>query len=412
MGHHNPQAASGLWETPGEVFQAGPVSVKCGIGIGRRMEMAGKRARKSMMSWTGLSLALAALIVLAILPGCGGESTGTGPGKTTLTDLAGRSVEVTVPAERVAAIGPGALRLVCYAGAADKVVGIENMEKQWATGRPYIMAHPELKELPVIGQGGPDSSPDPEKLISVDPEVIFVAYLVDAAKADELQQQTGIPVVVLSYGQLGTFDEELLESIRLVGEITGNRERAEQVADFMRECQEDLRSRTEDIPAEEKPRVYVGGIGFKGTHGIESTQAEFPPLSAVGAVNVADETGKKGSVMIDKEKLLAWDPDIIFVDEGGLAMVREDYGKNPGFYQSLRAFREGRVYGYLPYNYYTTNVDTAIADAYFMGKVIFPRAFEDVDPTEKADEIYEFLLGKRLYEDMARDFGGFTKLEF
>ncbi|MGQ9476243.1 MAG: iron ABC transporter substrate-binding protein [Actinomycetota bacterium] len=365
------------------------------------------------MSWIGFSGVLASLVMLALFPGCGGdEITGTQAGKISVTDLAGRSVEVTIPAERVTAIGPSALRLVCYAGAAGKVVGIENMEKQWGTGRPYIMAHPELKELPVIGQGGPDSSPDPEKLISVDPDVIFVAYLADAAKADELQQQTGVPVVVLSPGKLGTFDEELLESIRLVGEITGNRERAEEVVDFIRECQEDLRSRTEDIPAEEKPKVYVGGIGFKGAHGIESTQAHFPPLSAVGAVNLADETGQKGSVMIDKEKLLVWDPDIIFVDEAGLALVREDYGKNPGYYQSLRAFREGKVYGYLPFNYYATNVETAIADAYFMGKIIFPQAFEDVEPAARADEIYEFMLGKRLYEDMARDFGGFMKLEF
>ncbi|MEJ5186373.1 MAG: iron ABC transporter substrate-binding protein [Candidatus Geothermincolales bacterium] len=373
--------------------------------------MARKRGRARKIFIASLPLVLAALVGLAVLPGCGGKGEATGPGKTTVTDMAGRSVEVKVPAERVVAIGPGALRLVCYVGAADKVVGIENMEKQWSSGRPYIMAHPELLELPVIGQGGPDSSPDPEKLMGVDPDVIFVAYLVDAAKADELQQRTGIPVVVLSYGQLGTFDRELMDSITLVGEITGNQERATRVLDFIRGCQEDLAARTKGIPKEDKPRVYVGGIGFKGTHGIESTQGGFPPLDAIGAVNVADETGKKGSVMVEKEKILAWDPDIIFIDGGGLSMVKEDYGKNPGFYRSLRAVREGRVYVYLPYNYYTTNVDTALADAYFMGKVVFPEAFGDVDPAAKADEIYRFLLGKDLYEQMARDFMGFVPLD-
>lgn len=367
-----------------------------------------------MIGKTGMKIvvfpALSVLLIFALLfGGCGGKGESQAPGKKTITDLSGRNVELTVPAEKVVAIGPGALRLVCYAGAADKVAGIENMEKKWATGRPYIMAHPELLNLPVIGQGGADSSPDPEKLISVGPDVIFVAYLVDAAKADELQQQTGIPVVVLSYGQLGTFDqEELLRSIELVGEITGNSDRSREVVDFIRDCQEDLGARTRDIPQEKKPKVYVGGIGFKGAHGIESTQANFPPLSAIGAVNVADETGQRGSVMIDKEKLLAWDPDIIFLDEGGLAMVKEDYGKNPGFYQSLRAVKEGKVYGYLPYNYYATNVDTALADAYFMGKIVFPEAFQDIVPEEKADQIYEFLLGKSLYQQMARDFGGFV----
>jgi iron complex transport system substrate-binding protein len=155
----------------------------------------------------------------------------------------------------------------------------------------------------------------------------------------------------------------------------------------------------------------VGGIGFKGTHGIESTQGGFPPLDAIRAVNVADETGRKGSMMVEKEKILAWDPDIVFIDGGGLPLVKEDYGKDPGFYRSLRAVSEGRVFMYLPYNYYTTNVDTAVADAYFMGKVIFPEAFEDVDPVAKADEIYRFLLGKDLYDQMARDFGGFGPVD-
>ncbi len=361
------------------------------------------------------SMTLVAVAVVALLlAGCGGEGGSdktSGPESVVVTDLAGREVEVEVPAERVTAIGPGALRLVCYAGCADKVVGIENMEKQWSTGRPYIIAHPELLDLPVIGQGGPDSTPDPEMLLSVDPDVIFVAYLVDAAKADELHAKTGIPVVVLSYGQLGTFDQEIFESLALIGEITGESERAEEVIAYIKGCQDDLRERTADIPQGEKPGVYVGGIGMKGMHGIESTQGNFPPLDAIGAVNVVDETGSRGSVMIDKEQLIAWDPDIIFIDESGLQMVKDDYAGNPGFYNTLKAVKEGRLYGYLPYNYYTTNIDTAIADAYFMGKTVFPQAFEDVDPEEKADEIYEFLLGKAMYQRMAADFGGFKRID-
>jgi len=368
---------------------------------------------KKRHATTLVFLTAAVLAALALFScGCeGGEKKASGTEIKMITDLAGREVEVTAPAQRVAAIGPGALRLVCYTGCADKVVGIENMEKQWSTGRPYIIAHPELLDLPVIGQGGPDSTPDPEMLLNVDPDVIFVAYLVDAAKADELQSKTGIPVVVLSYGQLGTFDQEVFDSLSLIGEITGEEKRADEAIEYIKGCRDDLRKRTADIPEGEKPRVYVGGIGMKGTHGIESTQGNFPPLASVGAVNVVDETGSKGSVMIDKEQLIAWDPDIIFIDESGLQMVMEDYSGNPGFYNTLRAVKEGRLFGYLPYNFYTTNIDTAIADAYFMGKTMFPQAFEDIDPAKKADEIFAFLLGKPLYERMAADFGGFKKID-
>jgi iron complex transport system substrate-binding protein len=360
-------------------------------------------------------VAISAVVVMAamLLAGCGsqaGEESET-PDVIVVTDLAGRQVEIDSPVERVTAIGPGALRLVCYVGAEDKVVGIENIESQMPTGRPYMIANPDLLELPVIGQGGPDSTPDPEMLINVDPDVIFAAYLVDAAKADDLQSKTGIPVVVLSYGQLGTFDKEVFESISLVGEVTGNTARASEVVDYIKACQDDLEGRTADIPEADKPTVYVGGLGMKGTHGIESTQGSFPPLDAINAVNLVDETGTSASVMIDKEQLLEWDPDIIFIDEAGLQMVKDDYAGNPGLYDTLKAVKEGSFYGYLPFNYYTTNIDTALADTYFMGKTVFPGAFEDVGPVEKADEIYEFLVGEAVYERMAADFGGFTEID-
>jgi iron complex transport system substrate-binding protein len=352
---------------------------------------------------------LAAAIAAALAVTACSRSPGDSSAQT-VTDLAGRSVEITLPATAVCAIGPGALRLVCYVGAAGKVVGIEKMEKQWSGGRPYILAAPELLDLPVIGQGGPDSSPDPEALIGVGPSVIFAAYLVDASKADELEEKTGVPVVVLSYGQLGTFDHELLESIALVGRITGSEARASEVVEFIRGCEKDLGGRTAGIEAERRPTVYAGCISMKGTHGIESTQASFPPFAAINARNVVDETGRRGSLVIDKEQLLEWDPEFIFIDQSGWPMLRDDHAESPGLYQALQAVRNGDLYGYLPYNYYATNVDTAIADAYFVGTVIYPDAFQDIDPVARAREIYRFLVGEDMYDAMSREFGGFTKL--
>lgn len=144
--------------------------------------------------------------------------------KVKITDMAGRQVEVPVPAQKVVAIGPGALGLLCYVNGNDKIVGVEELERKQPTGRPYILAYPELKQLPVIGPGGPNSSPDAEKLVSVKSDVIFAASFLEKASADELQSKTNIPVVVLSYGQTTTFDDEVYKSISLIGQITGNEE--------------------------------------------------------------------------------------------------------------------------------------------------------------------------------------------
>jgi len=312
---------------------------------------------------------------------------------------------------RVVCIGPGALRLITYLDASDKVVGVEDAEKMWdPNGRPYRIAHPEFANLPTIGQGAPNPIPYPEEIIKVNPDVIFATYI-DVQQAENLQKKTTVPVIVLSYGQLATFsNEEVFESLRLAGKILDKEDRAEEVVEFIESTINDLNSRTANVPDEEKQTVFVGGIGYKGKHGIESTECNFPPFEVVNARNVVDELNKPGYVFIDKEKLLEWDPDVIFIDEGGLEMVKDDYSKNPDFYNSLSAFKNGRVFGILPFNYYTTNIGTALADAYYIGKVLYPDRFEDIDPEKKADEIFEFLIGKSAYSVMKEAYGGFTEL--
>ena len=46
----------------------------------------------------------------------------------------------------------------------------------------------------------------------------------------------------------------------------------------------------------------------------------------------------KGHLFVDKEKLLAWNPEIIFIDGGGLNLVKQDREKKPEFYKGLRGF--------------------------------------------------------------------------
>ena len=353
------------------------------------------------------------LITLSLtLVGCSENSSQqvSNDNKITITDALGRQVQVSTNVNKVVAIGPGALRLYCYVGNIDKVAGVEQIEKDEPTGRPYILANPALSELDVIGPGGPNNSPDAEKILSVNPDVIFTTYAGEKSDNDELQQKTGIPVVSLSYGKSSVFDEEVYKSLNIIGTVMNNNERAEEVVEYMKKCSEDLNNRTKDIPESQKPKVYAGALSMKGAHGIESTQGNYALFNAINGVNVVDETEKTGSVMIDKEKLIEWNPHKIFIDYGGVSIVKDDYKKNPQYYNTLSAFNSGEVYLMQPYNFYTTNIDTAMTDAYYMGTVVYPEQFNDINPEEKADEIYNFLLGKSLYESISKYYGKFGRI--
>lgn len=359
-------------------------------------------------------LLLVAILIIAGLSGCGENKDEKGDKEgVQITDMAGREVTIPSDAEKFVAIGPGALRLYCYVGDTSKLVGIEDMDKKTSEGRPYLIANPKLAELPTIGAGGPGNAPDSEKLVEAAPDVIFTMYNTEASAIDDLQEKTGIPVVALSYGKTEVFDPDVDKSIEILGKALGKEDRAKEVVDFFAEEKENLSNLTAEIPEDKKPGVYMGGMGNRGSHGLESTTGNFSLFQAIGAKNVVDEAGIGEYIMLDKEKILEMNPEIIFIDGSGLSLVKEDYAKNKAYYDGLTAFQEGKVYMHLPYNYYYTNIDVALADAYYMGSVIFPDEFKDIDSTKKFNEITKFLLGKELYDEMAKEYyGGYQKIKF
>ena len=98
--------------------------------------------------------------------------------------------------------------------------------------------------------------------------------------------------------------------------------------------------------------------------------------------------------------MLFWDPEIIFLDFNGMALINEDYAKNPDYYNSLTAVQEGKIYSQISFRSSASNLETALADAYYAACIIFPEQFADVDPISKAGEIFEMLLGTNPYAEL------------
>lgn len=360
-----------------------------------------------------IALITAVFMVFALfLTGCGAKEEKK-DGKIEVTDLLGRKVEVPADSKTYACLGPGCLRLYSYVADTDKLAGVEDAEISWPeSGRPYTMAlgsKEERAKRKVIGPGGPKNTADAEALIEAAPDVIFTRYASDKAEVDELQQKTGIPVLAVSYGDETIFNDDIYKSLELIGKVTRNEKRAKEMVDYLKSNQKDLHDRTKDI--KDRPSVYLGGMSFKGSHGIESTAGDYAIFKAIGADNVIDKTGAKKHVMIDKEEIINLDPDYIIIDAGGLGIIRDDYKKNPEFYRSLNAFKKGHVYLEMPFNFYYTNIDTALADMYYVGKVLYPEQFKDINPEKKFNEITKKMLGIECYDRMAKEYyGGYQQI--
>lgn len=325
-------------------------------------------------------------------------------------DALGRRIEVPETVERVICSGAGSLRLLTYLESQDRAVAVDDMERRRRKfdARPYALANPQFKRLPIFGEfRGHDH---PELILSLHPlpQVIFKTHSNTGYDPAALSRKTGIPVVLLNYGNLANNSEDLYRSLRLMGKVLEKAQRAEEVIDFFRSGINDLQNRTKDVAEDKRPRCFVGGVAYRGPHGYQSTEPGYPPFAFIHAHNLADDP-RLGLKMLQqssiaKEKIVAWDPEVLFLDLSTLQMGSKAGGwfelKTDPAYQSLSALKKGRIYGVLPYNWYTQNSGSILANAYFIGKLLYPEKFTDIEPKVKADEIYTFLIGEPVFEKM------------
>ncbi|MDW5549098.1 iron ABC transporter substrate-binding protein [Methanosarcina sp.] len=347
--------------------------------------------------------------------GASGADKAAESGELTLTDGFGREVTIPESVEQVVCSGAGCLRYLVYLQAQDYVVGVDSIEKEKSEveGRPYVLANPQLKDYPLIGEfRGKD---DPEKIIAINPQVILKTSAsgqptaTNSADAEALQNKTGIPVVMFPYGSLKNEEQkaQMYSSLRIMGKVVDKQERAEEIINYINATMKDLENRTADIPESERKTVYVGGVSSAGAHGIISTEPAYAPFLWVNAKNVAAGMGTDHAD-IAKEALVDWDPEYIFIDVGTLQLGNEGAVgelKNDTSLAGLSAVKNKKVYGVIPYNFYSTNYESVLVNAYFIGKVLYPDRFKDIDPESKADEIYTFFLGKPLYSEINGQYG-------
>ncbi len=335
-----------------------------------------------------------------------------------IADAAGRQVEIPPTIEYVICSGPGALRLLTYLAAQDKIVAVDDMEKQRPQfdARPYALANPQFRDYPIFGEfRGHDH---PERILTLDPlpQVIFKTYAYMGHDPVELSRKTGIPVIILNYGDLGKNRPAFYQSLRIMAKVIGKEKRAEAVIFFFDRMIADLGNRVAGISADKRPGCFMGGIAFRGPHGFQSTEPAYPPFAFIKARNLAYEASSAGEALrhsnIAKEKIVAWDPDFLFLDLATLQMGDRAGGlfelKTDPAYQSLTAVQNGNVFGVLPYNWYTQNFGSILANAYFIGKLLYPGQFTDIEPAARADEIYVFLVGQPVFAAMNAAFGNFV----
>ncbi len=351
-----------------------------------------------------------------VLVGCGHEHGSSEVNHDDgICDALGRTWLATSRVERVICSGAGCLRLLTYLRAQDRIVAVDSIERHGSPldARPYAIANPRFKTYPLFGEFRGWDNPELIANLNPQPQVIFKMRTSRGLLPAALQAKTGIPVIPLDYGNLAQGQETLNRTLRTMGTAMGQTRRAEEVIAFFERLRADLDERTRDPGAGPRPLCYVGGVGQSGPHGLQSTDPTFAPLAFVHARQAAAKSSDLSPVdhaMVSKEQIVVWNPDIIFIDistmrlsgeANAVAQLRYDPA-----YRSIEAVRSGRVYGVFPHNSYERNFETVFANAYFIGAILYPDRFADVDPLRKAENIAEFLNSGPAFDILNREFGG------
>ncbi|MBP2144414.1 iron complex transport system substrate-binding protein [Methanococcus voltae] len=331
----------------------------------------------------------------------------------TITDMAGRTVQVPKKVDKVIGLAC-TLREIVYLGAKDKVMGIEEVESDEKIGMrmPYMMANPELAELPTVSKAG-KTQQYYERILAANPDVIFLGNQ-EAEIADDMQSKLNIPVIIVHATAIGSEEQnkKYENSLRLMGKVLNKEERAEEIINKMDEYEADLKARASK--SDKNPSVYIPGRAYYGTNGITTTDPRWPPFELLGANNRANnvaygmDNASKG-VSVSEEQLITWNPEYMFIPATALGMVEKGFEKAE--FKELSAVKNGNVYKVPPFRLYSYNKGTAIADSYYIGKILYPEQFEDIDPIEKADEIYLFFNGGEVYDEIVKKNLGFEQLD-
>jgi iron complex transport system substrate-binding protein len=208
-----------------------------------------------------------------------------------------------------------------------------------------------------------------EPILALSPDLVF-AFPYGQREVQALLGQAGVPVAHVS----GANDiAGVRANIQRIGDIVGERQRADALVARMDQSLADVRRRTQGA---NRPRVLIWYTG--GTTSGPGTLVD-EVLAVAGGRNVAAEAGLEGIATLPLETALALDPDVLFVLDFRADARTREVGGAPALvdhpvWRTLDAVREGRVHVLPPHHAYASSHHVSEA-ALDMARRLHPQRF-------------------------------------
>ena len=302
----------------------------------------------------------------------------------TFVDSDGKAVSVEKPVERVIPKwGHHQADAIRVLGAEYKVVGVATELKD---GDKALL--PVMSELPSIGSY---MGLDFEAILALEPDIFITVKEAHDMQVEEQEEKIG-PYVTIVRLDLNA-PKTILEEMKKLGYILDKRNEAEEFVEFYKEYIEDeIKTRTEGLSEDDKPRVFIEYAEYGGYMTVREGVYSDQMVNIAGGINIAtDITGDiyPDYPIVDPEWIIAQNPDIILKfaseytpvgywtdDITGVKALREEVMNRPGW-DCISAVKNGDVY--LVSFDIECGVQHFIAIPYY-GKWFHRDLFEDLNP--------------------------------
>lgn len=266
----------------------------------------------------------------------------------TITDMAGRTVEIPSKIERIYCKNPIGTILM-YTLAPDKLAGW-NYEFT-KNEKKYI--NEKYKQLPVLGGWfGKNNTGNIEEILKAAPDIMIDMGTINNTMIDadeNIQQQTGIPVIIVDGEKLDGLDD----AYTFIGKIIGEEKKAKALADYCNNTLNDALENAKRIDEEKRVKVYYAE-GAEGLQTEPNGSYRTEVIRLVGGENVAEisQNSSSGRGGVSLEQVLLWNPDVIITaaesNKDNSTSFFETVYQNEDW-EDINAVKNKKVYG-IPQN--------------------------------------------------------------
>ena len=264
---------------------------------------------------------ICAILLATLGAGCTQLSSNqtTQSGGITVTDDAGRTVTVAQTPHRIISLAPSITEDLFALGLGGKVVGDTTYDN-------YPPAAVNITKV------GGFSSPSIEKIVSLNPDIVFASSLENNTLLSTLSGY-GIPTVVINPTSL----TGILNDLSLIGKVTGSTGNSSALVANLTQ-----KMTANSISVASHPRVlYLVWYDPIMSAGADTFEGDI--IAHAGGINVAQLANVSGYGTMSKESIVALNPSVIIANSAMNSTAVQQVKSDPAL-ATVDAVKNGKIY--------------------------------------------------------------------